>query len=156
MHRLLFMMLALSFCSSCSEVTSKPDTLIQGGFDEKEMDAAVARARREVDSFIAELSHPTGEDHAVKVPIADGEAVEHFWLVDVTYQNGEFSGRINNEPGMVSNVQMGDRRQVAKAEMSDWLFMRDGKMHGNYTLRPLLKTMPEKDVKIYEAMLADP
>ncbi|MBL9163420.1 MAG: DUF2314 domain-containing protein [Planctomycetaceae bacterium] len=92
----------------------------------------------------------------MKVPIADGEAVEHFWLVGVTYQNGEFSGTINNEPGMVSNVQMGDRRQVAKAEISDWLFMRDGKMHGNYTLRPLLKTMPEKDVKIYEAMLADP
>ena len=88
--------------------------------------------------------------------IEAGEDLFGVWLVDVTYQNGEFSGRINNEPGMVSNVQMGDRRQVAKAEISDWLFMRDGKMHGNYTLRPLLKTMPEKDVKIYEAMLADP
>ena len=156
MHRLFFVMLALGFCSACGGAASKPDTLVEGGFDEKEMDAAIARARREVDSFIAELSRPTGEKHAVKVPIVDGEAVEHFWLVDVGYQNGEFSGTIDNEPGMVSNVQIGDRRQVAKTEISDWLYMRDGKMYGNYTLRPLLKTMPAEDAKVYEAMLADP
>jgi uncharacterized protein YegJ (DUF2314 family) len=44
---LVFLMLLA--CCSCSKA---PETLIKGGYDEREMDAAIARARREVDSFI--------------------------------------------------------------------------------------------------------
>jgi uncharacterized protein YegJ (DUF2314 family) len=145
------LILALSGC-----LRFKPETLIDSGYDEKEMDAAIARARSEVDAFIAELQSPTGEDHAVKARITDGDNVEHFWLGDVTYVNGEFRGVINNEPGVVNNVKIGQPWMVKKADISDWLFMRDGKMHGNYTMRPLLKTLPEKEAAKYRSMLAEP
>jgi uncharacterized protein YegJ (DUF2314 family) len=39
--------------------------------------------------------------------------------------------------------------------MSDWMFMRDGKMHGNYTMRPLLKTMPAEQAAKLRSMLAE-
>jgi uncharacterized protein YegJ (DUF2314 family) len=61
----------------CGEST--PDTLAESDYDEQEMDAAIARAQSAVDTFIAELSNPTGTDHAVKAPIADDGATEHFW-----------------------------------------------------------------------------
>ena len=146
----VFLILA---CGACSKT---PDTLVKGGYDEQEMEAAIARARSEVDSFIAEMSKGNGTDFAVKVPIEDKDEIEHFWLTDIVYRNGKFEGKIGNEPGMVTNVKEGQKWSVKKSEISDWMFMRDGKMHGNYTLRPLLKTMSEEEAAKFKSLLANP
>lgn len=119
------------------------------------MDAAIARARAEVDRFITEFQAKNGENFAVKEPISDNGKVEHFWLINVTYKDGVFEGVIDNEPGIVSNVKIGDKRSLKKEEISDWMFLRNGKIHGNYTMRPLLKTMPESEAKKFREMLAD-
>ena len=148
-----FVVFVILMCCSCSK---KPDTLVEGGYDEQEMDAAIARARKEVDSFIAELSKGNGTEFAVKAPIEDKEEVEHFWVTDIVYRDEKFHGVIGNEPGIVSNVKMGQKWSIKKSEISDWMFMRDGKMYGNYTVRPLLKTMPEERAEAIRSMLANP
>ena len=147
----LLLLLAVGGCGKRS-----PDTLVESGYDKQEMDAAIARARREVDSFIGELSNPTGTDHEVKAPIKDAGDTEHFSLTDVSFQNGAFNGTISNEPGVVGNVKMGQAWTIKKNEISDWMFMRDGKMHGNYTMRPLLKSMPDEEAAKLRSILADP
>ena len=149
---LFLLLLILSGCAT----NDAPDTLIEGGYDEQEMDAAIARARSEVDSFIAEMSKGTATDFSVKVAIEDKDDTEHFWLKNIAYRNGKFEGVIDNDPGMVSNVKRGQKWSVKKSEISDWLFMRDGKMYGNYTLRPLLKTMSEEEAAKLRSMLAAP
>jgi len=140
-------------CCSCSKT---PETLIEDGYDEQEMDAAIAKARSEVDAFIAELSKGNGTDFAVKAPIEDEGETEHFWLTDVVYRDREFEGVIGNDFGIVGNVKFGQKWTIKKAEISDWMFMRNGKMYGNYTLRPLLKTMPEEEAAKPRSILADP
>ncbi|HEX5106695.1 MAG TPA: DUF2314 domain-containing protein [Pirellulaceae bacterium] len=120
------------------------------------MEAAIGRARSEVETFIAELEAGNGEDFGVKAPVTDKGEVEHFWLTDVVYRDGEFEGLIGNDPGIVSNVEFGQKWTVKKSEISDWMFMRDGKMHGNYTMRPLLKTMSAAEAEQYRSMLANP
>ena len=152
-HTALVVVFLMVVCCACSKA---PETLVKGGYDEQEMEAAIARARSEVDSFIAEMSKGNGTDFAVKVPIEDKEEIEHFWLVDIVYRNGKFEGTIGNEPGMVTNVKEGQKWSVKKSEISDWMFMRDGKMHGNYTMRPLLKTMPEEEAAKFRSLLANP
>jgi uncharacterized protein YegJ (DUF2314 family) len=149
---LSFVILILA-CCSC---TKTPDTLVKDGYDEQEMDAAIARARSEVDVFITELAKRNGSNFAVKAPIQDKEETEHFWLTDIIYRNGKFEGVIGNDPGMVKNVKFGQKWTIKKSEISDWMFMRDGKMHGNYTIRPLLKTMPEEEAAKFRSMLANP
>ena len=146
----------LSVFPICGCRKPMPDTLVQSGYDEQEMDAAISRARSEVDSFIGELSQPTGTSHAVKAPIEDSGKVEHFWLTEVSYGNGVFKGTINNEPGVVGNVKIGQPWTIKKTEISDWMYIRSGKMHGNYTMRPLLKTMPDDEAAKYRAILAEP
>ncbi len=146
----VFLIVALCACSKA------PETLVRGGYDEQEMEAAIARAQSEVDSFIAEMSKGNGTDFAVKVPIEDKDETEYFWLIDITYRNGKFEGKIGNEPGMVTNVKAGQKWSVKKSEISDWMFMRDGKMHGNYTMRPLLKTMSEEEAAKFKSLLANP
>lgn len=152
-HRLTAALL-LAGLSGCGE--SKPATLVESGYDQQEMDKAIARARSEVDSFISELSNPTGTDHAVKAPIEDNGKVEHFWLIDVSYKDGWFEGTINNEPGIVSNVKIGQKWTVRKEDISDWMYIKNGKIYGNYTLRPLLKTMPKDQADKWRSILADP
>src|SRR4030095_2447506 len=61
-HTTLAVVFLILACCSCSK---SPETLVRGGYDEKEMDAAIARARNEVDSFIAEMSKGNGTDFAV-------------------------------------------------------------------------------------------
>jgi uncharacterized protein YegJ (DUF2314 family) len=152
----LLLLILVCICWGCGKAGDKPDTLIESDYDEAEMEAAIARARKEVDTFIAEVSKPTGENHAVKVPITDDNGTEHFWLIDVSYRNGQFEGVINNEPGIVKNVRIGEKRKVNRSEISDWMFMRDGKLYGNYTMRPLLKSMPKEEADKYRSMFANP
>lgn len=149
-------LIGLLIFTACGCSRERPSTLADGNYDVQEMDAAIARARSEVESFIQELEHPTGMMHAVKAPIEDDGQVEHFWLTDLKYEDGNFKGTINNDPGIVHNVKIGQAWSVGKNEISDWMFMKDNKMHGNYTMRPLLKTLPPEEAEKMRAILAEP
>ena len=150
----MLLSLLVSLISGCGKET--PSTLATGGFDEKEMETAIADARKNIDRFLAELKKPTGDSHAVKVPIVDGEHTEHFWMSDLQVVGGEFRGVINNEPAKVSNVKLGQSWSIKINEVSDWMYMKDGKIFGNYTLRPLLKNMPAEEADNIRGMLAEP
>jgi uncharacterized protein YegJ (DUF2314 family) len=45
---------------------------------------------------------------------------------------------------------------VKQADIADWMYMRGGKMYGNYTMRPLLKTMPAAEAAEFRSILAEP
>jgi len=133
-----------------------PDTLVRGGYDQDEMAAATKRAIDEVDDFIADLQTGSADMYAVKAPIKDQGETEHFWLTGVTFADGKFTGTIDNDPGIVTNVALGQTWTLGKTEISDWMFMRQGKMHGNYTMRPLLATMPEEEAEQFRSIFASP
>lgn len=151
--RRLFLLLALLVCCGCG---SKPDTLVDGEYDQREMDWAIARARHETGWFLSQMQAGQGSDWSVKAPIEDGGRVEHFWLTNIAYRDGRFTGLIGNDPGVVSNVSFGDEWSIGAAQISDWMFLRDGRMYGNYTIRPLLKTLPPEKAQQLHAMLAEP
>ena len=69
--------------------------------------------------------------------------------------------------GVVGTLKNGEGPSIALRADMDALNMqelgasphkssRDGKMHGNYTLRPLLKTMPADDAAKLREILAEP
>ncbi len=146
----------LAFClAGCS---SNRDPVVSVGADDAEMTAAIARARAELPSFWQKFDHPDhGESgFALKLKITDSHGTDHFWLIDLERKDGKILGTINNAPDTVTTVKLGDRIPVPEADISDWLYMRDGKMYGNYTLRPLFKSMPPEEVAKMKKMLAEP
>jgi len=152
-------LVALLSFTSCSadeggDGQDAPDTLFQGEYDETEMDAAMANARKALNHFRTALDSGTGENHAIKVAIHDGDKTEHFWLVDVSATDEGFKGILNNEPGIVSNVSFGDEVKATGTNISDWMYLLDEKMHGNYTIRVMLPNMPEDEAAFYKAKLA--
>ena len=126
--------------------------------DDPEMQAAIAKARSTLPLFWATFDNPTkGEtSFALKVRITDANGVEHFWVNRIEKKEGLIYGTINNDPNTVKSVKMGQRIEVPEEQISDWTFMRKGKMVGNYTLRPLLKSMPKDEAEKLEAIMEEP
>lgn len=108
-----------------------------------EMNAAIEKARKTLPLFWQKLALPgEGEtSFALKVKIQDGTYSEHFWLIDIGHKRNLIFGTINNDPDYVKSVAIGQRIQIDPARISDWMYMHNGKMVGNETLRPLLSRM---------------
>jgi uncharacterized protein YegJ (DUF2314 family) len=128
--------------AACSK---DPETLVRTGYDEAQMEAAIARARREVEEFVKVLAATNADSFSVKAPIKDENGTEHFWITDVRYEKGEFVGMIGNDPGIVENVKIGQVWRIKKEEISDWMYVRGERIHGGYTIDVLLPTMDEAE-----------
>ena len=150
------MAIALALAAGCSKESD--DKGINAASDDAEMNAAIAKARETLPQFWQIFEHPDhGEsDFGLKVKITDKHGTEHFWTSDIEHRNGKIMGTINNDPEVVKSVKLGDRIEIPEADISDWLYMRDGKMVGNRTLRPLFKSMPADEVERLKKMMADP
>ena len=122
------------------------------------MNAAIAKARAGLASFWTALANPAleTEGYALKVAVKDGDQVEHFWTSDVRRDGDHITAVIANEPQIVSTVKEGQRIEVPDADISDWMYMRKGKIVGNETLRVLLGYMSEEEAAQWKAMLEEP
>jgi len=141
-HKILIVFACLLAFMACSK---KSETLLTDGYDEAEMDAAIEKARSECDQFIEILVSMDADSFSVKAPISDGTSTEHFWLTDIRYRDGSFTGKIGNDPGIVKHVAFGQVWTIPKEEISDWMYTRGDRIHGGYTIDPLLATMaPEQ------------
>jgi uncharacterized protein YegJ (DUF2314 family) len=149
---------AVGNLTSCSRHHSEDDKTISVSSDDAEMNAAIAKARASLPDFWQIYEKPEhGESgFSLKVKITDKEQAEHFWVVDIERKDGKIFGTINNDPDIVKNVKLGDRITVNEPDISDWLYLRNGKIVGNYTLRALFKEMSKDEVEKYKQMLADP
>lgn len=152
------LLLVIPFSLAAMGCSDGPTDRVVTDFDEAEMDAAIKKAQGSLSSFIEEFQNPTGEDHAVKVGISDDsdEHVEYFWLSDLKFDGTTFTGTINNEPQIVTKVSEGQRWSVRKDEVIDWLFMKDGRMHGNHTVWPLIDSLPPDEAAALKALMAKP
>lgn len=134
------------------------DQVIAVPGEDGEMNAAIAKARGTLSTFWKALEKPAAgvDGFALKVRITDQDHSEHFWLVDPAKEGAGYIGTINNDPNLVSNVKIGQRCAFKEADITDWMFMRNGRIVGNQTLRPLLKRMPVEQAKAYRQMLEQP
>jgi uncharacterized protein YegJ (DUF2314 family) len=144
-------------CAGCSN--SEPvDKIISVEDDDAEMNTAISNARRTLPEFWKEFENlSAGEtDFALKLPITDANGTEHFWLTSIEKRDGQIFGTINNDPNTVKSVHNGQRIEILEAQVSDWMYMRNGKIVGNYTLRPLMKRMSPEELEQVKSLLAEP
>ena len=137
--------LSLSLCAGCSR---EPETLT-GEYDEAEMEQAIKKAQAMFDEFLERLEQPQPGDEmfAVKVKIEDDNGIEHFWLIKPKLDSEPYSGTIGNDPGIVRSVKSGQKYRFSRNDVSDWMYMSNGKMRGNHTLRVIIKSMPKDEAE---------
>ena len=67
--------------------------------------------------------------------------MEYIWVGEFEQlPDQSFSGRLANEPGGVPNFKRGDTVRFKKADVIDWMYVEDGKMHGSFTTCALART----------------
>jgi uncharacterized protein YegJ (DUF2314 family) len=142
------------------EVARKPvkQTVVSVLSEDKEMNAAIKKARTSLDVFWKSYETPgPGEaDFALKVAISGNGSTEHFWLTRIQRDGENLSGLISNQPQSVKTVKMGQRFSFTTDMISDWTFKRNGKLVGNETMRVLLPRMPEEQAAVYRQMYETP
>jgi uncharacterized protein YegJ (DUF2314 family) len=127
----------------------EPDVTFVAG-DDPQMKKAIEKARATVADFIKALQEPKAAQSgfAIKKAFNDGKHTEHMWLSPVTYDGKKLKGTVNNEPVNLTNVKLGAKIAVDPAEISDWMYIDDGKLVGGYTIRRLRDTLgPEERAK---------
>lgn len=142
------------------EVARKPvkQTVVSVLSEDKEMNAAIKKARTSLDVFWKSYETPgPGEaDFVLKVAISGNGSTEHFWLTRIQRDGENLSGLISNQPQSVKTVKIGQRFSFTTDMISDWTFKRNGKLVGNETMRVLLPRMPEEQAAVYRQMYETP
>ena len=115
--------------------------------NDKQMDRAVESAQRSLGFFMAALKAKKDGDTVFEIEKAftDGDKVEHLWIRRVSYDGKNFHGQIDNQPNEVKNVHDGERVTVAPAEVTDWMFLKDGKLIGGYSTRVFYSRLSPED-----------
>ncbi|EDM34819.1 hypothetical protein PBAL39_02945 [Pedobacter sp. BAL39] len=153
----LFLFISCIFLFSCNpdqkviKRAGEPDVLQIEGTDAR-MNGAIKKANETLSLFDAVLDSKdtliTGI--ALKVRFDTSNGGEHIWLTDVVKKNGHYNGVIGNSPTSTTAVKLGDTVLVPDEDISDWMYVEDGKLRGGYTIRVLRDQMSDQEKKTFD------
>jgi uncharacterized protein YegJ (DUF2314 family) len=125
-----------------------------------EMNAAIARGRATLPAYWAsyEAPRPSETGHSLKVRFPYGNnSGEHIWMAEVKKTgDNSYSGRFANAPRHLPGKRAGDVAEFREADISDWMFLRNGKIVGGETIKPMLKLMTKADADSLRARMETP
>jgi len=146
MHRGIVSLSLLLLCAGCGDGVYHEHALLVPQND-AEMNRAMAEAKRTLPEFWKVLESPKGASgFALKVEFTDDAGTEFLWLHSIARdEEGKLQGTVNNYPNAVTTVGHSQRIEVPLDKVRDWLYVRDGKIRGNFTVQPLLARLPKED-----------
>jgi uncharacterized protein YegJ (DUF2314 family) len=121
--------------------------------DDSAMQEAIERARATVPELHRHLRNPspTRTHTSVKLPLREGETVEHVWLSDVTYDGDRFHGWIDNDVELLRSWRLGDTVSVVADSISDWLVIDDGIATGGFSIPVLRDRLSDRERAQWDA-----
>lgn len=160
LRRILAAVAVASACLAGFPVAAQKNAVIDVPSTDPAMEAAKAKARAGLAEFWKSFEKPgPGEDRftlKVSVPVGGGNT-EHIWVNGIErLPDGRIAARLDNVPRDMKGKKSGDRIEIETKDISDWMFMRNGKIVGNETMRPLLARLPKAQADHYRAMLEKP
>lgn len=104
--------------------------------DAEAMAAAMAKARETWPEALAHFQK--GGSLSAKFPFATRSGgKEHIWINVQSVDGDVVRGVLANDPLDIEGHKLGSKVECKLAELSDWLFRRDGAMVGGYTVKVL-------------------
>ena len=120
-----------------------------------EMNAAIAKGRATLPTFWASYDAPKPSEtgHSLKGTVSRSEEQWRAHLDGRCEENRRrpLFGRFANAPRDLPGKKAGEVALFTEADISDWMFMRNGKIVGGETIRPLLKSLPKADADALRA-----
>jgi uncharacterized protein YegJ (DUF2314 family) len=117
---------------------------------DRDMQKAFTYARATLDTFlpIAASKDPRYSTVSLKVTVRQGKKTEYLWVSPFTVKGDTFTGSVNNEPTIVTNVNPGQDIKFKRADIVDWLYVdtQTQVMHGNFTTCVQMKNAPAEEI----------
>lgn len=138
--------LAHKTSAQSSSAGNRPDSpaYVHVHDSDKAMDQAVHEAQRTLGKFMAALTKPkpgqTG--FSVKKRCIEGKMCEHIWVADVRFDGHVLRGKVDNSPVDVKSLRVGQEVTVQPGEVSDWMYVENGRLVGGYTVRAYYRNLP--------------
>jgi len=132
--------------------------VIYSDHSEPEMIKAVATARETLPKFweIYDSGDRSYSDFSIKVGlVTTDDSYEHIWVNDVKNKNGKMSGKLANDPVNIPDLKFGDKVNFTVDEVTDWAYIRGGRLHGHHTTRVLMKTMDPEMAAYMKTLLSE-
>jgi uncharacterized protein YegJ (DUF2314 family) len=138
--------LGVAGAPSSMETKARRDLTVSVAKGDPAMLAAREKGRATLEHFLSvnENRPANSRAYAVKIPVEDRGKVEWFWITNFVRDGDRFWGHIDNEPRVVFNVRKGQRIDFARADIGDWMYVRDGKIKGNFTACAMMEKESEK------------
>ena len=145
-------LLLLSHCGRQAPADRRDEVTFVAS-DDSAMQAAIERARATVPELVRRLRNPpaTQTYASVKLPLWEGETVEHVWLSNVKYDGQRFHGRIDNEIELLRGWSLGDTVSAVADSISDWLVIDDSIAAGGYSIRVLRDRLTDSERAEWDA-----
>lgn len=123
--------------------------------EDSEMNAAIKTAQTSLTNFIAIFSAPaTNQKYfLIKARFTDKDVAEHIWVADLRYDGKVFYGVIANEPQDIPSLRFKQPVEVQFPQITDWMYVEDGKLVGGFTSRVLRNRKSEQERREQDANL---
>ena len=148
--RLLLVLLVCS-CPGCIKQARTPGMTMHLGQSDEALQEISLQARETFPVFMDKLQNPEPDeqDFLVKYPFeadpGSGFGHEQLWLGDITVEGGIYYGLVSNKPYYISRFKPGDRVSFDKDAVSDWMYIKKGKIIGGYSIKYLIEQIPQPD-----------
>ena len=162
----LELLLALAIAVAAALMPAPWPVLAQPVVDIETSDSDLVTAKAEpaktLPEFWKEFDKPspgvTNFNLKAAFPVNAGKVTcQSIWLNGVErLSRNRFAGRLGNDPRDMPGKKLGDRLEFDEKQIEDWMFMRNGKIVVNQTMRPLLKKMPAAQAAQFQSMLEKP
>jgi uncharacterized protein YegJ (DUF2314 family) len=126
---------------------------------DKAFDTAAAEARRAFPVFLAKWKTQPAGYSAFRVKAGfrtdDGLGEEYLWFQpEVVSADGRITGRLSNDATRISKLTTGAQIQVDAGKVVDWMYLKGGKMYGQFTMRAQLSRATPQQRAQFEAVLS--
>ncbi|HEX8377380.1 MAG TPA: DUF2314 domain-containing protein [Pedobacter sp.] len=150
--KLLTMLLCLGLigCTNGQIKREGEPTIINIQDGDKEMNDAIKKANDTLDEFKNALNGKKAhlQYFALKTRFNTPIGGEHIWVSNIQLKNDKYWGVVDNLPESTSDVKLGDTIQINNNNnISDWMYVDNGKLKGGFTIRVLRNKMTPADRK---------
>ena len=116
------------------------------------MIAAIKKARSTLQQFLKAQAHPKLSQNSflLRVAFLEGEKVEHIWIADLDLSGKTPLGIIAEEP-RIKRLRFMQWVSFDPNDITDWMYIEDGRLIGGYTTRLLRERMSPEEWKQLDA-----
>lgn len=118
--------------------------------DDNEMSSAIELANKTLVDFDEALKFSENQNFALKIRYDINDKSEHIWAVNIEKSDEDYFGIIDNLPNSEINIKLNEKVKIEKEKISDWMFSKNGKLVGGFTIRVLRNKMSELEKEKFD------